>query len=230
MSCIIGETNIRTSLQGPEVYNPDWERYYFGSDLAAIALALSNVMAYVCIPSAFSYNHLVAHGSTPLVDEMYSTENTYVLHDGSECGRANKVAKILEWDTDLVLNYLRVCHMNGGGAFNCGQCSKCVRTAVPLRVLGVFDRARTFQNKSTDHWTGLMAADHPNLTEDNLQFALDHDGDAELISMLKRALQYRHRRDRSSQRHNQIMKTLDASPLKPLLPAARRMKKMIRWS
>lgn len=226
VSCIVGETNIRTSLQGAEVYNPDWERYYFGSDLAGVSLALSSFMAYVCIPSAFDYNHLVAHGSTPLVDEMYSTESTYILHDGSECSRANKVAKIVEHDCNLVLNYLRVCHMNYGGAFNCGQCPKCVRTAVPLQVLGVFDRAKTFRDKSLDHWAELMAEDHPHLTEDNLQFALDHDADKELISMIRWALRYRHRRERRTI----LKKTLETSPLSPLLPAFRNIKKMVERS
>jgi hypothetical protein len=228
VSCIVGETNIRTSLQAPKVYNPEWEKYYFGSDLAGIALALSSVMAYVCIPSAFDYNHLVAHGSTPLVDEMYSTENTYVLHDGSECSRANKIAKIAEWDASLVLNYLRVCHMNYGGAFNCGQCPKCVRTAIPLQVLGLFDRAQTFQNKSTAHWAELMAEDHPNLIADNLQFALEHDADKELISMIRWALRCRHRREQSALRHKRFKRIAETSRLEPLLPAVRSIKRFIR--
>ncbi|WP_426527964.1 hypothetical protein [Bradyrhizobium sp. McL0615] len=227
VSCIIGETNIRTSLQGAEVYNPDWERYYFGSDLAGVSLALSSFMAYVCIPSAFDYNHLVAHGSTPLVDEMYSTESTHILHDGSECSRANKVAKIVKYDCNLVLNYLRVCHMNYGGAFNCGQCPKCVRTAVPLQILGLFDRAKTFQNKSFDHWAELMAEDHRHLTEDNLKFALEHDADKELISMIKWALRYHDRRERSSNRRQMLRKALEKSPIGPLLPTFRNIKNMV---
>ena len=68
---------LRTSLQHrPHLH---WERHYHGSALAAVALGLSPMFAYVCIPSAFWYRHLIAHGSTPLVDEI-STERLQVVH------------------------------------------------------------------------------------------------------------------------------------------------------
>ena len=137
---IAGETNILVPLYGLRT-ETHWDDHHLGSALAAVALTLSFRLRYVCIPSAFSYNHLVAHGSTPLVDEMYSTERLNLIHDGSEVTRASKVAKMIEWDRDLVLARLRVCWRNSGGAFNCGQCRKCVRTAVPLRVLGVWQHA-----------------------------------------------------------------------------------------
>ena len=156
VECIVGESNVRTSLQGTEE-NLDWERHYHGSALAAVALGLSGGLAYVCIPSAFTYNYLIAHGSTPLVDEMYSTEHLNVVHDGAESSRANKLASILEWDRDLVLQHLRVCIWNSGGAYNCGKCYKCVRTAIPLYILGLWDRARTFPNKATDDWERVAA-------------------------------------------------------------------------
>ena len=225
--CIIGQTNVRTILQEGED-NSDWEKYHIGSDLAAVALALSGGMSYVCIPSAFTYNHLIAHGSTPLADEMYSSEATYILHDGSEISRADKVAKIVEWNSDLVLRYLRVCHMNRGGAFNCGECPKCVRTAVPLRVLGLWDRAQTFQNKASDHWVEMMAEDHIELIEENLQFALTHNADTELISMIKCALRYARRREQAFNRRQRMVKRIESSALRPLLYAARQIRKSLR--
>jgi hypothetical protein len=166
-------------------------------------------LAFACIPSAFSYNHLIAHGSTPLVDEMYSTERLQIIHDGAEVTRATKVARIIEWDRDLVLAHLRVCLLNSGGPSNCGRCRKCVRTAVPLRVLGVWDQATTFPDKSTDHWEELLSEDHLELTEENLQFALEHGGDAELISMLRRVV-------RRKRWRNGLEVALDTPLLKPL--------------
>jgi hypothetical protein len=210
---ITGESNIRTSLQGPRG-NLHWERHYHGSALAAVGLGLSRHLAYVCIPSAFSYNHLIAHGSTPLVDEMYSTERLRLLHDGAEVTRPEKVARILDWDRDLVLGHLRVCIMNRGGAFNCGKCYKCVRTAIALRVLGVWEQARTFPNKATDHWEHTIAGDHLVLTEENLKFAEEHGGDAALVSML-RAVVRRHRR------RDGAVAFVENSPLHTLLPLAR---------
>lgn len=206
-----GESNIRMCFQavGSGIR---WADHYYGSSLAAIALALSSTLGYVCIPSSYSYTHLIAHGSTPLLDEMYSTERTHVIHDGSEVTRPVKVAKILEWDRDLILAHLRVCHLNWGGAFNCGKCYKCVRTAIPLRVLGVLEQARTFPNKSMDHWERTILQDRPALTEENLHFARKYGGDASLIAMLERVV-------RKQRRGAGLRLFLENSPFHALLPA-----------
>jgi hypothetical protein len=213
VECITGTTDLRTTLQGPE-WRIHWERHYHGSALAGLGLTLSGLLSHVCIPSAFSYNHMVPHGSTPLLDEMFSTERVRVLHDGAEVTRAHKVARILEWDRELVLSHLRVCIMNEGGAFNCGRCYKCVRTAVPLRVLGAWKDARTFPEKSTDHWEQVIGGDHLVLIEENLDFAREAGGDAELVAMLERVVR---RRRRAASARDYVKN----SALARLLPAAR---------
>jgi hypothetical protein len=213
---IVGESNIRSVLQGPE-NSLSWERHYYGSALAAIALGLSQGLGFVCIPSAYSYNHLGAFGSTPLVDEMFSTERLQVLHDGGEATRARKVARIVEWDRDLIVQHLRVCLENRGGARNCGRCKKCVRTAVALRVLGVWNDARLFTDKRTEHWERAMAQDHLVLIEENLALAQEHGGDPELVSMLKRVI-------RRKQRRENLKRLLDRSPFHQLRPALVRMR------
>ena len=142
---------------------------------------------------------------------MYSTERLNLIHDGSEVTRASKVAKMIEWDRDLVLARLRVCWRNSGGAFNCGQCRKCVRTAVPLRVLGVWQHAE-FRDKSTDHWERVIEADHPIFADENLQFARERGGDSELIAMLQRVVQ-RNRRKAG------LSAVVRNSPLNSLRPA-----------
>src|SRR5262245_29391489 len=169
---IVGETDIRTKLQ--DNHYLDYDRHYQGSALAAVALGLTGNLGFVCIPSAFSYNHLIAHGSTPLCDEMYSTDDLYILHDGSESSRPNKLMSILKWDQDLVLNHLRVCIWNKGGAYNCGKCYKCVRTAIPLYVLGLWDKAKTFPDKATDHWEEVVSTDYPALVMENIEFSIAH--------------------------------------------------------
>jgi hypothetical protein len=216
VACLTGTTNLRTALQGPET-RVHWERHYHGSALAGLGLSLSGLLSHVCIPSAFSYNHMVAHGSTPLLDEMFSTERVRVLHDGAEVTRADKVGRILKWDRELVLSHLRVCIKNEGGAFNCGRCYKCVRTAVPLRVLGAWQDARTFPEKSTDHWEQVIDGDHLVLIEENLDFARKTGGDAQLVAMLERVVR---RRRRAASARDYVKN----SPLAPLLPAARRIR------
>jgi hypothetical protein len=219
-NAIVGESNFRTVLQGPAGHL-HWERHYHGSALAAIALGLSQGLRFACIPSAFSYNHLVAHGSTPLVDEMFSTHCLQVLHDGAEATRPMKVARIIQWDRDLVLQHLRVCLENRGGVSNCGQCKKCVRTAVALRVLGVWNDAVSFKDKRTDHWERVMAQDHLVLTEENLRFAQEHGGDAALIAMLRRVI-------RSKRRRENLQRLLATSPFDRLRPALLRTRRY--WS
>jgi hypothetical protein len=218
---ISGETNIRASLSGLR-NEINWDDHYLGSALAAVALALPFRLGYVCIPSAFSYNHLIAHGSTPLLDEMYSTERLSLIHDGSEVTRASKVAKMIEWDRDLVLARLRVCWLNAGGAFNCGKCRKCVRTAVPLRVLGVWQHAQ-FRDKSTDHWERVIGADHPIFAEENLQFARERGADSELIALLERVV-------RRNRRNTGLSAVVRNSPLSGLRPAWHLINRCIRFN
>jgi hypothetical protein len=212
---IVGESNIRTVLQRNAAFL-GWETCYLGSALAAAALPLSADLAYVCIPAGDSYNNPIPWGTTALVDEMYSTERLRLIHDGAELTRSGKLAKILEWDRDLVLAHLRVCVDNRGGPFNCGKCYKCVRTAVALRILGAWADARTFPTKSTAHWERAMAQDHLTMIDDNLAFANERGADPEILAMLRRV-------SRSRRRRRAVVEFLSNSPLERLLPAARRV-------
>jgi hypothetical protein len=219
VECIIGTTNFRTHVPSGWMH---WERYYFGSVLAATGLALGNGLGYICIPSSFSYRHQVAHGSTPLVDERYSTERTRVIHDGGEATRAQKVARILEWDRALVLKHLRVCIRNQGGAYNCGRCYKCVRTGIALRATGVWKEAQTFPDKSTESWARAAVHDHLVLTEENLTLARECGQDDDLIRLLDRIVR--------KQRRNSAMNVyVRNSPLEHLRPFARRARRWISW-
>jgi hypothetical protein len=216
---IVGETNFRTSLQGPDTII-HWERHYHGSALAAVGLSLEPVLGIVCIPSAFTYNHLVRHGSSPLLDEMYSTEKVAILHDGAEADRASKVGKIIEWNQDLVLENLRVCHFNDGGAFNCGKCPKCVRTAVPLDALGVLDDARLFPDVNKKEWSRTLGQDHPVLIEENIAFVLSNGADPKLLAILRKAL-----RKANWKKAKQTIAPYIPAVAKPVLHALRGLKR-----
>lgn len=216
VECLSGVTNLRT------VFPQHWEHLYFGSGLAAIAASLARGFGYVCIPSAFSYNHVVPHGSSPLLDERFSTERQHILHDGSETTRARKVARIAEWGPDIALRRMRVCIWNDGGAFNCGRCRKCVRTAVPLAVLGLLDRAECFPEKSRDEWDDRMDGDHLELVQENLDLARERGADPALIALLARVVRRRRRRDA-------LLTLAETSPLKGLVRHVPRMRE-VYWS
>jgi hypothetical protein len=100
-----------------------------GSALASIALLFGFPRVY--LPAAYSYSQLVPLGSHPLTDPLYSNECVNIIHDGAEARRVDKVRKILEYES--ALKNLTVCldHMNT----NCGKCSKCLRTMIPLNLL-----------------------------------------------------------------------------------------------
>ena len=102
-----------------------------GSALASVALLLGFPRAF--IPAAFSYSQLMPLGSHPVTDPLWSTEAVEFVHEGAEARRIDKIMRIVE-DAEALAN-LRVCFddMNT----NCGRCAKCLRTMLPLRLLGV---------------------------------------------------------------------------------------------
>ena len=118
-----------------------------------------------------------------------------VVHDGAELGRPDKLARILEWDRDLVLKHLRVCVMNFGGVYNCCECRKCVRTMVVLRALGLLEQAPTFPNKSTKHWAELVSLDSLPLVDENLAFVRARACDPALTALLERIVRRRRRKE-----------------------------------
>jgi hypothetical protein len=215
VQCISGESNIRS------YFEPDWLHHYCGSGLAATALCLSGGLDYVCIPSTYSYGDFVPIGSTPLTDERFSTERLQIVHDGAELPRTEKIARIVEWDRDLALAHLRVCAQNRGGAYNCCKCWKCVRTAVPLAYLGVFDEAPTFPDKSTAHWEAVLEADSMPFVEENLQFGRNHNTKPELTALLEQIV--RRRRFRQS-----LRSAFENSPIRSLVPAMLSARRHVR--
>jgi hypothetical protein len=114
---------------------------YCGAGLASAALSLSGGFGEVLVPSTDAYADALPWGSHPLVDELWSTERTTVLPDGAEATRAAKLERLVAHDP-LARRHLRVCLVNAGGDFNCGRCSKCVRTRLTLYALGVGTRSR----------------------------------------------------------------------------------------
>jgi hypothetical protein len=215
--CITGESNIRT------YFKPDWRYQYCGSALAASALSLANGFDCVCIPASNPYRDQVVLGTTPLSDERFSTECLRIVHDGSELPRSEKTARIIEWDRDLVLAYLRVCVLNYGGDYNCCKCWKCVRTAIPLAYLGVLDAAPTFPDKSTGHWEQVLEAESMSMhhLEDNLRFGRTHNTKPDLTALLETIV--RRRRLRRA-----LRTVFENSPVRSLVPALLSARRRIR--
>ncbi|MEA2398411.1 MAG: hypothetical protein QOK25_1967 [Thermoleophilaceae bacterium] len=111
-----------------------WEDFH-GSALASVALLLSSRFSRVYVPATMTYAMLNPLGSHPLLDPLWSTENMELVHDGCEATRRHKLRVLA--DCEPARRWLRVCWENRGGAYNCGQCEKCLRTQAELRLLGL---------------------------------------------------------------------------------------------
>lgn len=111
--------------------------YYHGAGLASVGLALG--LHRVLLPGARSYGQLQPEGSHPLLDPLWSTARTHIVHHGANATRWDKVSYLA--DIPLALRNLKVCFdANTDG--NCGRCPKCLVTMVMLTAAGVGDTDR----------------------------------------------------------------------------------------
>jgi len=121
------ESNLRALVE-PHV---GWS-YSHGSLLAALALAHGG-LAEARLAGTLPLGKVVPLGSHPLLDPLWSTESTRIVHHAAETTRVSKVAALARRPD--VLATLRVCDRLGELG-NCGICDKCVRTMLALELAG----------------------------------------------------------------------------------------------
>lgn len=68
---------------------------------------------------------------------LIQTNNLELIIDGCQYRRVDKIKNIADWD--IAQKYLNVCLERTADASNCGVCSKCLRTLLPLEILGKLD-------------------------------------------------------------------------------------------
>jgi hypothetical protein len=117
-----------------------WGRSH-GALLASIGLALGSHLARVHIAATLSLGNLVPLGSHPLLDALWSTERTEIVHDGAEATRIEKLRFLAS--RPVALERLKVC-INQSPDVNCGKCPKCVRTMIGLELAGALNRCPTY--------------------------------------------------------------------------------------
>jgi hypothetical protein len=193
LGCIVGETNLRT------FFTRHYERYYSGSCLASTALSLGGGFSTVCIPASSTYATPLWSASNHLTDPMFSTESLQLWHDGADTVRSDKVRHILQWNAPLVRQHLRVCIQNNGGAWNCGSCYKCVRTAIVLELLGELGPGAYFRTSPTSTWRRTLPQDHAYFTREALALARELGTRPDLVRMLQRIVNRRARTDAALQ-------------------------------
>lgn len=128
---VILETNLRRHTERFLHWG-----YYHGAGLASAGLALG--LRRVVLPGARSYGQLEPEGSHPLLDPLWSTGRTDVVHHGANATRWDKVSYLAQ--APMTLRSLKVCFdANTDG--NCGQCPKCIVTQLMLTAAGAGDLA-----------------------------------------------------------------------------------------
>ena len=132
---------VETNLQRLSDRHLPWAIYH-GAALASVGLALAP-LSEVVIGSTRSFGELAPWGSHPLLDPMWSTEATEVVHHGCEARRAEKIWSAVA-GSDVALRTLQVCCTGKGTDYNCGRCGKCVATMTALRAGDALERAAAF--------------------------------------------------------------------------------------
>lgn len=121
-------TNVRELAARHGISN----HLYQGAILGSVALALGFRRMYV--GATFTTSNLIPWGSHPQLDPLWSSETSELVHDGIDARRSEKIARIAE--RPELLASLRVC-LSNSAEYNCGRCSKCLRTMTTLRLLGL---------------------------------------------------------------------------------------------
>jgi colanic acid/amylovoran biosynthesis protein len=126
------------------LFASNWEDVV-GAALASMALAAAGGLRVVVIPSTDSTRALSPNGTSPVLDSLFSTEATEMVHDSTALGRVEKTLWLARHRPDL-LEELSVCFRRPGSD-NCGRCGKCLMTMACLRVAGALGAARRFPDE-----------------------------------------------------------------------------------
>src|SRR5690606_31766343 len=100
------------------------------------------------IPSSYTSTSYPRRGTHPSLDPLLSTESLTFVHHGTELNRVNKLALISK-DSESY-SRLRVCWIQDLGLKNCGQCEKCIRTMLALKIHGKLPHYTTFEPQALD--------------------------------------------------------------------------------
>jgi hypothetical protein len=105
-------------------------RRIYGPMLAAVGLAVG--LPRHLIASSNTPNALELWNTHPMLDPLWSTERTEIVHTGHDAERLEKLSMLADHGIDWTT--VRVCHQEAG---NCGRCEKCLRTMLGLYAVGV---------------------------------------------------------------------------------------------
>lgn len=173
-------TNIRVFLNRAAT----WSVIAHGPALAAVGHLLSTRFGTLIIPASHTFADKYAWGSHPLLDHLWSSYRLSVVHDGAGSTRVQKTRRLAQ--EPAARDHLRVCWQNTG-KYNCGKCSKCVRTMIALELTGVLADFKTFEshiNLDDVRELKLTNMSGRSFVKENLDFATEQ-GHREIKEVLQ---------------------------------------------
>jgi len=106
-----------------------------GGAMASVALCFNGFFGHVYIASDLGPDQRkMALAIHPDLDPLWSTQTTNLVHYCEGISRFEKAKAVA--NNPMAQKHLRVCWENRNGAYNCGRCSKCVRTMLALYLAG----------------------------------------------------------------------------------------------
>lgn len=126
-------------------HGPHWQSQAHGAFLAHVALLLSPHLSKIYIPASDDESRLEPLGTHPELDHLWSSSEVDIVHDGIEADRVAKLDYIKE--STVAMQHLRVCWWNLASKYNCGECEKCLRTMIGLRIVGASEQCTSLPAK-----------------------------------------------------------------------------------
>ena len=124
---------VRTNVREITDKYVRWMNCY-GAGMASVALCGLFRNVYIASDVAPNERYLAFTSAHPDLDPLWSTDTTALIHYGDGISRVEKVKALA--NNPMAQKHLRVCMENRNGAYNCGRCSKCVRTMLALYMAG----------------------------------------------------------------------------------------------
>ena len=111
--------------------------------LASVSLFLSQGFKEIYMSCGQTDDNATHNYMSPELDILWSTENMKIHHFGCDAGKVSKLRFLSRFT--LVMQNLRVCWVNKGDAYNCGECEKCLRNMLGLYIVDSLEKCTAFK-------------------------------------------------------------------------------------
>jgi len=146
---IVVSTNLRSVADrsrprwGKRFNGPFFGFCWMGSFLAALGHCMQMQYRRFVIPASLRLDALYPYGSHPHLDPLWSSQGLEIIHHGAGAGRLEKIRSIAAHNPEIA-EWFQVCESNPPGQINCGDCDKCLRTRLALRLAGIKEPTPAF--------------------------------------------------------------------------------------